>query len=68
MTTTTITIAPETTTSIEWLARLDTSWAEGMHRWARLSSSSVVSVEATGHHIELDQPQLVVDELLELLG
>ena len=51
------------------LARLDTVWAEGMDRWAGLSSSSsVVSIEDTGHHIELDQPQLVVEELLELLG
>lgn len=51
------------------LARLTTAWAEGMDRWATLSPSSrVISVEDTGHHIELDQPQLVIDELLELLG
>jgi pimeloyl-ACP methyl ester carboxylesterase len=50
------------------LVRLDTSWAEGMEHWAGLSSSSsVVTIEDTGHHIELDQPLLVVDELLELL-
>ena len=37
-------------------------------RWASLSSSSsIVSVEHTGHHIELDQPQLVVQELVKLL-
>lgn len=51
------------------LARLETLWAEGMERWAGLSSSSsIVIVEDTGHHIEVDQPQLVVDELLELFG
>jgi pimeloyl-ACP methyl ester carboxylesterase len=50
------------------LARLDTEWAAGVERWAGLSSASnVVSVEDTGHHIEVDQPQLVVEELLKLL-
>jgi pimeloyl-ACP methyl ester carboxylesterase len=48
------------------LERLDTLWNEGVERWAGLSSSStVVTVEETGHHIELDQPQLVIDELLQ---
>ncbi len=51
------------------LARLDGLWAEGVDRWAGLSSSSsVVSVEDTGHNIELDQPQLVIEEVLDLLG
>ena len=50
------------------LERLDKLWNEGVERWAGLStSSSVVTVEDTGHHIELDQPQLVIDELLKLL-
>ena len=50
------------------LRRLDTVWAEGVERWAALSSSSnVVSVEDTGHDIELDQPDLVVEELPRLL-
>jgi pimeloyl-ACP methyl ester carboxylesterase len=50
------------------VARLEGEWAAGMEHWAGLSSSStVVSVEDTGHHIEVDQPQLVVAELLELL-
>lgn len=31
------------------------------------SSSSIVSVEDTGHDITLDQPRLVVEKLLELL-
>jgi pimeloyl-ACP methyl ester carboxylesterase len=51
------------------LARLDAVWAEGVDRWAGLSSSSsVVSVDDTGHNIELDQPQLVVEEVLDLLA
>ena len=50
------------------LDRLDTVWAEGVQQWASLSSSStVVTVEDTGHHIEVDQPQVVIDELLKLL-
>jgi pimeloyl-ACP methyl ester carboxylesterase len=51
------------------LARLDTLWAEGVDRWAGLSSSaSIVWVEDTGHDIQLDRPQLVVQELLKLLA
>jgi pimeloyl-ACP methyl ester carboxylesterase len=50
------------------LIRLDTLWAEGVERWAALSSSSsIVSVEETGHHIEVDQPEVVIGELLRLL-
>jgi pimeloyl-ACP methyl ester carboxylesterase len=44
-------------------------WAEGVDRWAGLSSSSsIVSVEDTGHNIEVDQPQLVVQEVMDLLA
>jgi pimeloyl-ACP methyl ester carboxylesterase len=51
------------------LARLDAVWAAGMERWAGLSSSSrIVSVDDTGHHIEIDQPQAVAAELLGLLA
>jgi pimeloyl-ACP methyl ester carboxylesterase len=50
------------------LARLDALWADGMRRWAALSTSStVVTVEDTGHHIEVDQPELVTEELLKLV-
>jgi pimeloyl-ACP methyl ester carboxylesterase len=50
------------------LARLDAAWAEGVERWAALSpSSTVVVVEHTGHHIEVDQPALVIDRVLDLL-
>jgi pimeloyl-ACP methyl ester carboxylesterase len=49
-------------------ARLDTVRAEGVRHWAGLSTlSSIVSVEDTGHYIQSDQPQIVVDELLQLV-
>jgi len=50
------------------LARLDAAWAEGVQRWAALSlSATVVVVEDAGHHIEVDQPALVIDQVLNLL-
>ena len=50
------------------LTRLDSVWDAGMDRWANLSSrSSLVTVDDTGHHIEVDRPELVVEELLELI-
>jgi pimeloyl-ACP methyl ester carboxylesterase len=50
------------------LARLDEAWAKGMQRWAGLSSSSrIVTVEDTGHHIELQRPEVVIDEVRDLL-
>jgi len=50
------------------LTRLDAAWADGVQRWAALStSSSIVSVEDTSHHIELDQPQRVIENLLKLV-
>jgi pimeloyl-ACP methyl ester carboxylesterase len=53
--------------SADELARLDSVWADGQRTWRSLSSTSrIVTVEHTGHHIEIDQPQLVVDEVLEL--
>lgn len=48
--------------------RLDAVWADGMERWAALSSAStIVTVEDTSHHIHVDQPQRVIDELLKLV-
>jgi pimeloyl-ACP methyl ester carboxylesterase len=50
------------------LERVDAVWAEGVDRWATLSSSSrVISVEETGHDIHVDQSQLVIDEVRKLL-
>lgn len=51
------------------LARVDAAWAEGADRWAALSSdSAVVPVQDSGHHIQLDQPARVIDEVRTLLA
>ena len=51
------------------LTRLDSVWAAGTERWARLSTASkIVTVEDTGHDIHRDQPATVIDEVMELLG
>lgn len=55
--------------SPEEVERLDAAWAAGQERWAGLSAASrIVTVERTGHHIEVDQPARVVEELGALLG
>jgi pimeloyl-ACP methyl ester carboxylesterase len=39
-----------------------------VQRWAQLSSSSsVVTVDETGHDIQLDQPAVVIAEVTKLL-
>ena len=44
------------------------TWGEGVEGWAALSSgSTVVSVQHTGHTIQLDQPALVIEEVTSLL-
>jgi pimeloyl-ACP methyl ester carboxylesterase len=51
------------------LARLDAAWAEGVEGWAALSpASTVVTVQDTGHVIQIDQPALVIEEAAKLLG
>jgi pimeloyl-ACP methyl ester carboxylesterase len=51
------------------LARLDTAWTQGADRWAALSSASaVVSVDGTGHLIQIERPDLVIDEVNKLLA
>lgn len=56
------------TVSAAELAPVDAAWMAGQQRWAGLSSrSSVVVVQDTGHHIEIDQPERVIDEVVELL-
>jgi pimeloyl-ACP methyl ester carboxylesterase len=50
------------------LARLNAIWADGAERWAALSTSStIVTVEGTGHVIQLDQPEVVSGEIVGLL-
>jgi pimeloyl-ACP methyl ester carboxylesterase len=51
------------------LARVDRIWAAGQARWAALSTSStIVRVEGTGHHVELDRPSVVIEQLRRLLA
>jgi pimeloyl-ACP methyl ester carboxylesterase len=53
---------------LEELARLDAAWGAGVEQWATLSTAStVVVVEDTGHHIEVDQPAVVIDQVVALL-
>lgn len=50
------------------LARLTDVWDQGQQQWSRLSSAGhVVSVADTSHHIQLDQPGVVIDEITRLL-
>ena len=48
--------------------RLNEVWNLGQQAWAAMSSTShLVSVEHTSHHIEIDQPGVVIDEITRLL-
>lgn len=54
--------------SPEELTRLETVWAEGTERWAELSTASrILTVEDTGHAIQVDQPAMVIEEIAKLL-
>ncbi len=49
-------------------ARLTDVWNQGQQDWADLSTSAhLVTVDNTGHHIEIDQPAVVTDEITRLL-
>jgi pimeloyl-ACP methyl ester carboxylesterase len=59
--------SPEGLTAEE-LTRLDMLWAEGTHAWAQLSTKArIVTVQDSGHSIQIDQPATVIDEILKLL-
>ncbi len=48
--------------------RLNEAWNLGQQAWMALSTDShLVSVEHTSHHIEIDQPGVVIDEITRLL-
>jgi pimeloyl-ACP methyl ester carboxylesterase len=48
-------------------ARLDDAWAAGEDHWLSLSSSArVVPVDDTGHNIQVDQPEAVIDQITSL--
>lgn len=49
-------------------ARLTEQWNRGQQAWAALSNDShVVTVDHTSHDIQLDRPQVVIDEITRLL-
>lgn len=48
--------------------RLDAAWDAGQERWARMSSASLLlPVPDSGHYVQIDHPDLVVDEITRLL-
>lgn len=48
--------------------RLNEQWNQGQQGWAALSDDSqVVTVDHTSHDIQLDQPQVVIDQITQLL-
>jgi pimeloyl-ACP methyl ester carboxylesterase len=50
------------------VARLTGAWNQGQQSWASLSTTAhVVTVDHTSHHIEIDQPAVVIDEITRLL-
>ena len=49
-------------------ARLTDVWDRGQQQWSRLSTAGrVVSVDETGHYIQFDRPEIVIDEITRLL-
>jgi pimeloyl-ACP methyl ester carboxylesterase len=50
------------------LAHLTTAWDQGQQQWLGLSSAAhLLSVQDTSHHIQLDQPDAVINEITQLL-
>ncbi len=48
--------------------RLNDAWNQGQQTWMALSSNArLVSVDDTGHNIQIDQPDVVIDEITRLL-
>ena len=49
-------------------ARLNSTWNLGQEQWAALSTvGRVVTVADTSHHIQIDQPDVVVDAIVGLV-
>jgi pimeloyl-ACP methyl ester carboxylesterase len=50
------------------VTRLTDAWDDGQQEWTALSTTArLVSVDDTGHHIEIDQPEIVIDAITDLL-
>jgi pimeloyl-ACP methyl ester carboxylesterase len=44
------------------------AWGDGQAHWVSLSTAAqLVAVDRTGHHIQLDRPDVVIDQIGELL-
>ena len=51
------------------LTRLDAVWAEGVSRWTALSpNATTVTVEESGHYIQIEHPDVVVNALTQLMS
>jgi pimeloyl-ACP methyl ester carboxylesterase len=49
-------------------ARLNDVWNDGQAHWVSLASAAqLISVDHTGHNIQLDRPDVVLDAVQELL-
>ena len=49
-------------------ARLDSVWNAGQAHWVSLTSSAkLITVDHTSHNIQLDRPEVVLDQIHELL-
>ena len=49
-------------------ARLNDVWNDGQAHWVSLASAAqLISVDHTGHNIQLDRPDVVLDKIHELL-
>jgi pimeloyl-ACP methyl ester carboxylesterase len=49
-------------------ARLTEAWFDGQDHWASLSPNSrLISVDNSGHYIQRDQPDLVIEQITSLL-
>ena len=60
---------PRPDLELDAAAELARVWSEGQLHWASLSTQAqLVSVEHTGHMIQLEQPATVIEHLLGLLA
>ena len=49
-------------------ARLNDVWNAGQAHWVSLASSAqLITVDRTGHNIQVDRPDVVLDKIQELL-
>jgi pimeloyl-ACP methyl ester carboxylesterase len=49
-------------------SRLDDVWNDGQAHWVSLApSAQLITVNNTGHNIQLDRPDVVIDKIHDLL-